>query len=355
MLDAQPIEALHASGPQPLPTPRELKSRLPLTRRGAACVARSRREIRDLLHGRDRHRVLVIAGPCSIHDADAALEYGARLRRVADARREELVLVMRTFIEKPRTTVGWRGLLHDPHLDGSGDVGAGLGVTRELLVRLCDRGVPCASEILDPFTPPYVSDLLSWAGIGARTSESQTHRLLASALEVPVGFKNGTDGSLRAARDAVVAAGHAHRFLGIDADGRSTVVQSRGNPDRHVVLRGGEAGPNYDARSVARAAAELRGLGVARPVMVDCAHGNSGRDPARQASVCREVLDQLRSGAGPLLGLLLESHLEPGRQDWHPGAPLLPGVSITDPCMGWTETEELLHEIADAVGRTGAS
>jgi len=259
------------------------------------------------------------------------------------------VLVMRTYFEKPRTTVGWKGLINDPHLDGSHAVEEGLEIARGLLLEINGLGIPCATEWLDPFTPQFLADLMSWASIGARTSESQTHRQLASGLSMPVGFKNGTDGSLEAARNAMVAAGHPHSFLGICADGASAVVNTRGNPDRHIVLRGGSGGPNYGADQVAEAARLVSDLGVARPVMVDCSHGNSGKDPARQPLVAREVLAQLRQGARSLAGLMLESNLEAGSQPWSHGASLRRGVSITDACLGWSETEDLLYEIAEAV------
>jgi 3-deoxy-7-phosphoheptulonate synthase len=294
----------------------------------------------------------VIVGPCSIHDPDAALEYGERLARAAERHQGELIVVMRTFFEKPRTTVGWKGLINDPHLDGSCDVGAGLALARGLLLELAGRGLACASEILDPFTPQFVADLLAWGGIGARTVESQTHRQLASGLSLPVGFKNGTHGGLESACNAMIAASHPHSFLGITPDGRSAVVTTTGNPDRHLVLRGGGGGSNYDAETVARAAALVADQGIARPVMVDCSHDNSGKDAARQGEVCRAVLSQIRDGRpGALLGLMLESFLEPGRQTWRRGEKLVRGLSITDACIGWPETEALLEEIAASLRR----
>jgi 3-deoxy-7-phosphoheptulonate synthase len=245
--------------------------------------------------------------------------------------------------------VGWKGLINDPDLDGSCQVERGLEIARRLLLDLGTLGVPCASEILDPFTPQFVGDLLVWASIGARTSESQTHRQLASGLSMPVGFKNGTNGNLAVAHHALVAAGCAHSFLGITREGASAVVRTRGNPDRHLVLRGGGGRSNYAPEDVARAAALGEGEGVERPVMIDCSHGNSNQDHTRQAAVCREVLAQVRRGDRAIMGLLLESNLRPGRQVWERGAPLQRGVSITDACMGWEETERLLTEIAEAV------
>jgi 3-deoxy-7-phosphoheptulonate synthase len=300
--------------------------------------------------------MLVVVGPCSIHDPDAAYDYARRLGPVARTLRDDLLIVMRTYFEKPRTTVGWKGLVNDPRLDGSCDVAAGLQLARTILRTINDLGVPCGSEVLDPITPQYISDLLSWASIGARTIESQTHRELASGLSMPVGFKNSTDGGLQGALHAMISARHPHTFLGIGTDGATAMVKTRGNPDRHVVLRGGAHGPNHAAEDVARAVELVAVEGVARAIMVDCSHDNSGKDHTRQAAVCREVLAQLRAGApNALMGLLLESNLHAGKQTWKPDAPLAYGVSITDACMGWTETEPLLYEIADAVRRSAAA
>jgi 3-deoxy-7-phosphoheptulonate synthase len=343
------IEDRNLTGIRPLPPPRALKRRLPISEAAADSVRAGRAGVREAIHGRDDHRLVVIVGPCSIHDPEAALEYAERLRRAAEPLREHLHVVMRTYFEKPRTTVGWKGLVNDPHLDDSCNVEAGLELARSLLLRINELGVPCATEVLDPFTPQYLADLLSWASIGARTSESQTHRELASGLSMPVGFKNGTSGDLAAALNAMVSARHPHSFLGITADGVSAVVSTRGNPDRHLVLRGGAAGPNYDAESVARAAARVDGEDLARPVMIDCSHGNSRKDAAQQASVCRAVLDQVRSGQKAVLGVMLESNLEAGSQAWSPGRRLVRGLSITDACIGWGETEDLLNEIAEAI------
>jgi 3-deoxy-7-phosphoheptulonate synthase len=345
----EPIEDRNVAALQPLDPPRALKAALPLGAARAGVVRRARGAIRDALHGRDTRRLVVVAGPCSIHDPGAALEYAARLRPLLDEHADALVLVMRTYFEKPRTTVGWKGFLNDPHLDGSCDVADGIRRARALLLAILDLGVPCASELLDPVTPQYLADCLSWAAIGARTSESQTHREMASGLSMPVGFKNGTDGWLEGAVNAMAAARRPHHFLGVDAEGRASVVQTRGNPDCHLILRGGRAGPNYSRDDVARAAAAARGEEVPRPVLVDCSHGNSGSDHARQVEVGRAIVEQVREREPGLLGVLLESHLEAGRQDWRPGAPLRRGVSITDACMGFTETAELVREMAAAV------
>jgi 3-deoxy-7-phosphoheptulonate synthase len=312
-----------------------------------AQVARARAELRDLLHGRDR-RLLAVVGPCSIHDPEAALRYAERLAAASERVRAEVLVVMRTYFEKPRTTVGWKGLINDPHLDGSCDVPAGLRLARETLLGVNRMGVACGSELLDPISPQFVADLLAWGSIGARTAASQTHRELASGVSMPVGIKNAIDGSLEVARDAMIAAAHPHTFLGIDLDGVAVAVATAGNPDRHLVLRGGAAGPNYAEGDIAAAAGMTGALGIARGVLVDCSHANSGKDHGRQPEVCRAVLAQVRAGQPALLGVALESHLQPGRQDWRPGKPLAFGVSITDACIGWDETLTLLGEIAEA-------
>lgn len=344
----QPGRAAAESG-APLPAPAALRARIPATRRAAQTVQAGRRALRDLLHGRDPGRLAVIVGPCSLHDPEAALDYAERLRRAAEPLAGELVILMRSYVEKPRTKLGWKGLLSDPDLDGSCDVARGLGLARALLRDIAERGVPCAAEILDPLTPAYLEDLLAWGGVGARTCENPIHRQLASGLPFPVGFKNGTGGDLGAACDAVAAAGRPHRFPSITDDGSCGVRSTRGNPDRHVVLRGGRAGPNCDAAHVARAAARLAEEAIARPVMVDCSHGNSGGDHRHQSVVLRDVLGALRRGRPELLGAMIESNLEEGRQVFGPGRSLRYGVSITDACIGWNETADLLCEAAEAV------
>jgi 3-deoxy-7-phosphoheptulonate synthase len=354
-LEAHPLENANLIGVEPLPAPAELKARLPVPEAVAGTVLAARARIRDVLHGRDRRRLVVIVGPCSIHDGDAALDYARRLGAVAERSGDALVVVMRTYFEKPRTTVGWKGLLNDPHLDGSCDVVLGIERARETLLAVNALGVPCASEALDLVTPDYLADLLAWTSIGARTAESQTHRQMASGLSMPVGFKNATDGSIAAAGNAMLAAGEPHSFLGVSPDGRASVVKTLGNPDRHVILRGGTRGSNHDAEHVDEALARVADQGFARPVMVDCSHGNSGKDPARQPAVCREVLAQVAAGQGGIMGLLLESNLEAGAQTWKPDGELAYGVSITDACMGWSETEALLDEIAEAVRAAGST
>jgi len=347
-MTTEKIEDRNVEGVMPLISPRAVKAAQPLTQKAADVVLETRRAIRDILHGRDRERLLVVIGPCSIHDPDAALEYARRLAPVAEANRDRLVVVMRAYFEKPRTTVGWKGLINDPHLDGSCDIAAGLQLARKILLQINELGLPCGGEVLDPITPQYISDLLSWASIGARTIESQTHREMASGLSMPIGFKNSTEGGLEVALHAMISARHPHTFLGISADGATATIKTGGNPDRHVVLRGGGSGPNYSAADVARAVEIVAGEGLARPVMIDCSHGNSRKDYTRQPAVCREVLTHLGESKGAVMGLVIESNLNPGRQDWDAGTALRYGVSITDACIGWEDTETLLGEIAAA-------
>ncbi len=337
----------------PLIAPAAVKAKLPLTETAAQVVLSTRQAIRDIIHGRDLHRLVVIVGPCSIHDPEAALEYAHRLKRVADRTREHLVIVMRTYFEKPRTTVGWKGLINDPHLDGSCDIATGLQLARSILLQINELGLACATEMLDPVTPQYTADLVSWAAIGARTIESQTHREMASGLSMPVGFKNGTDGRLEIALNAILSASHPHSFLGIGQDGMTALVKTTGNPDRHIVLRGGGGKTNYGPEDVARAALLMKDQGIPRSVMVDCSHDNSHKDYRQQGSVCRAVLQQYQAGQRALMGLMLESNLNPGKQTWQKGVPLQYGVSITDGCIGWEETEDLLQEMAAVVaGKT---
>lgn len=331
----------------PLKSPRETKTILPLTPSAETLVLDTRQKIRDILHGHDQHRLLVIVGPCSIHDPDAAYDYANRLKHIADATQEHLVFVMRTYFEKPRTTVGWKGLINDPHLDGSCDIATGFQLARSILLAINNLGMPCATEFLDPVTPQYISDLISWAAIGARTTESQTHREMASGLSMPVGFKNGTDGSLQIAVNAMIAARHPQSFIGINSDGITSIIKTNGNPDRHVVLRGGGGKANYGPEHIGRAVDELASESIKRPIMVDCSHGNSEKDHTRQAVVARAVLDQVGQGQTAIMGLLMESYLKPGKQTWQPGRPLDYGVSITDACLGWEETESLLYEMAE--------
>jgi 3-deoxy-7-phosphoheptulonate synthase len=334
---------LHVRGTERLVTPRELKSALPLDDASARVVAAGRAAVEAILEGRDP-RLLAIVGPCSIHDPDAALEYAGGLARVRADVGDRFEVVMRVYFEKPRTTIGWKGLINDPHLDGSYDVHRGLHIARRLLLDVAALGLPAATEFLDPIVPQYLADLVSWAAVGARTTESQTHREMASGLSMPVGFKNGTDGRLEVALDAMQAARSPHAFLGIDEDGFTSVVRTSGNPFGHMVLRGGRAASNYDPESIAHALAQLAARGMPPVVLVDCSHANSGKVPARQEDVWRSVVAQRRAGTGGLIGLMLESNLEEGNQPFpQERAKLRRGVSITDACMGWADTERLLR------------
>jgi 3-deoxy-7-phosphoheptulonate synthase len=342
------IEDVNVTAVVDLRPPREIKSKLPLSEKAAETVLRARRGLRDILAGRDRERLAVVVGPCSIHDADAAFEYAQKLRAEAARHDDHLLVVMRTYFEKPRTTVGWKGLINDPDLDGSCDIDRGLELARRLLVDVNEIGLPCGTEFLDPVIPQYIGDAIAWAAIGARTTESQTHREMASGLSMPIGFKNGMNCNLDVALQAMISAGHPHAFLGIDPEGAAAVVRTRGNPDRHVVLRGGGGRTNYAAEDVRQAADLACGQGIARPVMVDCSHGNSSKDHRRQSVVARDVAATFHGGEGRVMGLLIESNLHEGRQDWDESkaGELRRGVSITDACIGWEETAALLEELA---------
>nr|WP_286945029.1 3-deoxy-7-phosphoheptulonate synthase [Pseudomonas sp. UBA6718] len=328
----------------PLPSPTDLRQRLPLSAALASQVQTQREAIRAVLDGSDP-RLLVVVGPCSLHDPISALEYADRLAALAFDVSDQLLLVMRAYVEKPRTTIGWKGLVYDPQLDGSGDMAGGLELSRRLMLAMLERGLPVATELLQPLVAGYFDDLLGWAAIGARTSESQVHRELVSGLDVPVGFKNGTDGSLSIACDAMRSAAHPHQHFGVDDLGRPALVETDGNPDTHLVLRGGHSGPNHDVASVAVARASLQKQGIAARIMVDCSHANSGKDPLRQPAVLRDVLDQRLAGDASLRGVMLESHLFDGCQAL--SAELRYGVSITDGCLGWSGTEAMLREAAE--------
>jgi 3-deoxy-7-phosphoheptulonate synthase len=328
-------------------SPAQLHAELPGTPQIQATVARTRAALRAILQGEDARRFVVV-GPCSVHDPDAALEYAQRLAGLARQVEERMLLVMRVYFEKPRTTIGWKGLINDPGLDGSFDVERGLRLARGLLVQINALGVPAGTEALDPVTPQYFSDLVSWYAIGARTTESQTHREMASGLSAPVGFKNGTDGSLEVAINAWLAALGPHAFLGIDAQGEVSVVRTRGNPDGHVILRGGQR-PNYDRDSLRAAGAALQSAGLPVRLVVDCSHGNSARDPSRQPRIFEEVMRDARLGNTGVLGAMLESNLLPGAQKLVAGARLQRGVSITDACIGWEETRDCILRAAEGV------
>jgi 3-deoxy-7-phosphoheptulonate synthase len=336
---------LRIAGLRPLIPPAILIEELPVSARASETVTRARAGAAGAVRG-DDDRLLAIVGPCSIHDPKAALEYGAMLGEAARRFEDDLVILMRVYFEKPRTTVGWKGLINDPDLDGSFTINKGLRVARKLLLDLAELGVPAASEFLDTITPQFIADVIGWGAIGARTTESQVHRELASGLSMPVGFKNGTDGNVRIAIDAIRAAKHSHHFLSVTKQGISAIVATHGNPDCHVILRGGQSGPNYGAAEVERAAAELAGSDLPARLMIDCSHGNSGKDPARQLAVVEDVATQLRSGSKHVLGVMIESHLVGGRQDLVPGKPLAYGQSITDECLSWKDTVPALETLA---------
>lgn len=329
-----------------LTTPAALKEALPLSDDLRGVVTASRTVVQDILDRRDP-RLLVVVGPCSIHDPVAALDYAARLRNLARELDDTLYIVMRAYFEKPRTTIGWKGLINDPHLDDSFRIEEGLHTARELLCQIVAKGLPVATEALDPITPQYIQDLISWSAIGARTTESQTHREMASGLSCAVGFKNATDGGLSVAVNALQSAAHAHRFLGINSQGQVAVYITRGNPYGHVVLRGGSSGPNYDSVNVRLCERALQEGGLASNIMVDCSHANSNKDPALQPLVADNVAGQILEGNRSLIGLMIESNIEGGRQPLSGGRDTLRyGVSITDGCIGWADTERCLRDLA---------
>jgi len=336
---------------EPLPAPSRLRAEHPIGGEAAAAVERGRRTVRAVLHG-DDDRLLVVVGPCSIHDRDQALEYAERLARLAERTAGELAVVMRTYFEKPRTTVGWKGLINDPDLDGSFRIVRGLRLARQILAEIGGLGLACGSELLDPLAARYLEDGLGWASIGARTSASQIHREAASGWPMPVGLKNDVAGDIAIAAQAVETVRAPHHFVGVDAEGTPAVLHSPGNEDAHLILRGGRSGPNHGRASVDEALALLGRDAIARPVLVDCSHANSDKDPARQPAALDSVLAQRMAGQGRIAGVMLESFLEPGSQAWRPGAPLQRGVSITDGCLGWTQTEVLLERAAEAVAAT---
>jgi len=337
----------------PIIAPSDLQQVFPLAEEAAEFVARTRRELKAVLHGQDR-RLMMVVGPCSIHDPRAALEYAQRLAALKAELADQLLLVMRVYFEKPRTTVGWKGLINDPDMNGTHQISKGLGVARQLLLAINELGLPVACEMLDPITPQYLSDLISWGAIGARTTESQTHREMSSGLSFPVGFKNGTDGSLTIALNAIAAARHPHSFLGINSAGRTSIVQTLGNPDCHIVLRGGNDAPNYSPADIARVEELLRQEKLQPAIMVDCSHANSCKDHRRQEEVLTNVVQQLADGNRSIFGMMVESNLHEGNQPMadHPSK-LRYGVSITDKCIGWEDTERLLRHAHERLGAIG--
>jgi 3-deoxy-7-phosphoheptulonate synthase len=332
----------------PLVTPALMMHELPLLADGAEEVLRGRAEIADILD-RDDDRLIVVVGPCSVHDVDAALEYAQRLSAAAQERSEDLCVAMRVYFEKPRTTTGWKGMINDPHLDGSGDVNTGLRMARSLLLEVVALGLPVGCEFLDPITPQYISDIVAWGAIGARTTESQIHRQLGSGLSMPVGFKNRTDGNVQVAVDAVRAAAVSHAFAGVDVSGTPAILHTSGNADCHVILRGGRGVPNYGADAVEDALAKLRGAGLPERVIIDASHDNSGKDPDRQPIASAAIAAQVADGNAAIVGVMLESFLVAGRQDLGSDAPLVYGQSITDACMDWDTTVTVLDGLAAAV------
>ncbi len=331
-----------------LAPPAHILREFPATETAARTAYETRQGIHRILHGAD-DRLLVVVGPCSIHDTEAALDYARRLKAEADRLSDDLLIVMRVYFEKPRTTVGWKGLINDPFLDNSFRINDGLRIARKLLSEINDMGLPAGTEFLDMITPQYVADLISWGAIGARTTESQVHRELASGLSCPVGFKNGTDGNVRIAVDAIKAAQSPHHFLSVTKAGHSAIVSTKGNEDCHVILRGGSSGPNYDAGSVDVACKALAASGVPAKVMVDCSHANSRKQHALQIEVAADVAGQLAAGEDRIIGLMIESHLKEGRQDLVPEQTLEYGKSITDACIGWDDTVPVLETLAEGV------
>ena len=342
------VSDVHVIANTALPTPREMVAEIPRSEGDATFVSRARAEISRILSGEDP-RFLVIVGPCSIHDIKGGREYAERLARLATEVRERVMLVMRVYFEKPRTTVGWKGLIMDPHLDGTHDIPTGLRMARRFLRDVLELGLPTATEMLDPITPQYIADLTCWSAIGARTTESQTHRQMASGLSMPVGFKNVTSGALQPAINAIKAAMQPQTFLGIDEQGRASVVATEGNPDCHVILRGGEDGPNYDAKSVAKTISVLEKNALPRSLMIDASHANCGKNCTDMPATFEAIVDQRAGGTTGIIGSMLESNLVAGAQGLADKECLVYGQSITDQCIDWDTTEKLIREAAEKV------
>ena len=341
---------LHIVENKPLPTPAELVAEIPPGEEAADFIAESRKQMRDIIFGEDE-RLLVIVGPCSIHDPKLGLDYAERLAALAEELKDHLYLVMRAYFEKPRTTVGWKGLIMDPQLDGTADIHTGLKVSRQFLCDLVKLGVPTATELLDPITPQYIADLIGWSAIGARTSESQTHRQMASGLSMPLGFKNSTPGSLIPAINGIKAATQPQTFLGVNMEGQASAVSTKGNPSCHIILRGGENGPNYQAESVAQAQAMLKKHELPERLMIDCSHANCGKKHSQMPAVFKDVVSQRRDGNDAIIGCMLESNLGAGNQSLGDSPEDLEyGVSITDECIDWETTEEILRWASEELG-----
>ncbi|RKG55075.1 3-deoxy-7-phosphoheptulonate synthase [Acinetobacter cumulans] len=343
------IDDVNVKSIQTLVTPAQLKSELPLTETAYQTVLQGRETVRNILDGQDK-RLFVVIGPCSIHDTKAAHEYADRLKVLSEKVKDTLYIVMRVYFEKPRTTVGWKGLINDPNMNDSFNIEKGLRLGRQLLLELNEKGLPCATEALDPNSPQYYQDLISWSAIGARTTESQTHREMSSGLSSPVGFKNGTDGGLTVATNAMQSVKHGHSFLGLNEDGQVSVINTKGNPYAHVVLRGGNGKPNYDAGSVAEAEAALAKAKVSGKIMIDASHANSNKDPYLQPLVLKNITEQIQDGNKSIVGIMVESHLKGGRQDIPTNlCDLEYGKSVTDGCIDWDTTEKVLLEMDAAL------
>lgn len=348
--DTTRIDDVRIRAVRPLISPALLVDELPVPDEALALIERSRAAIAEIIRGRD-DRLLAVAGPCSIHDHDEAIEYAGRLKAAADALSDDVLLVMRVYFEKPRTTLGWKGYINDPRLDGSFRINEGLRRARALLLELANLGLATGTEFLDLLSPQYIADLVSWGAIGARTTESPSHRQLASGLSCPIGFKNGTDGDAQVAADAIVAARASHAFMGMTKMGQAAIFETRGNDATHVVLRGGKHGPNCDEAGVAAACSQLRKAGLPERVMIDCSHANSAKQHLRQIEVAQDLAERIAAGDRRIAGVMIESHLEEGRQDLTPGVALRRGVSITDACIGWSQTLPVLEKLADSVRR----
>ncbi len=356
------LENLNVVAQELLVTPAQLKAELPISDEVRHHVREARQQVRSILNGTDR-RLLIVIGPCSIHDVDAAEDYARRLKAIAVELAPSLLIVMRAYFEKPRTTVGWKGLVNDPFLNGTFHIEEGIRIARRLLLRIAALGLPLSTEALDPISPQYLQELIAWSAIGARTTESQTHREMASGLSSAVGFKNGTDGSLDVAINALQSVSKPHRFLGINQSGQVSIIHTRGNDAAHVVMRGGHLGPNYDRDSIAACERALAAAGLIANIMIDCSHANSGKDPRRQVDVARDAASQIKAGNLSIMGLMIESNINEGNQKLG-GDPdqLAYGVSVTDPCIDWATSADLLRELSDGLGnvlaqrsRSGAS
>jgi 3-deoxy-7-phosphoheptulonate synthase len=337
---------LRISGLTPLITPQELAQQLPISEHASELITQTRNDAKAIIQGTD-DRLLVIVGPCSIHDTKAALEYAGHIKKAIEQHKNELLIMMRVYFEKPRTTIGWKGLINDPHLDNSFDINQGLHIARKLLLELANDGIAPATEFLDTISPQYISDLVSWGAIGARTTESQIHRELASGLSMPIGFKNGTDGNVQIAIDAIGAAQHPHHFLGVTKDGSAAIITTKGNEACHVILRGANTGPNYDEATIVKTADALAKKDCHTRIMVDCSHGNSNKDHKQQPTVAKAVAEQLANGSTNINGVMIESHLQEGKQALSDNMEY--GKSITDACLSWQQTEPVLEMLAEAI------